>query len=190
MLTGRDINLVRYEARFARGLREPLADIYERAYAEKLDGQFRSRVRFLERLDAHLKRDGVVLIAAYDGDELVGFIYGFPLPPETGWWQGFEGELPPEVATATAEGRVRAVAELMVVPEHRRQGIARQLHNALIKDWSGESEGLATMLVDPANEPARSAYASWGWWLLGHLQPFLDSPRFESRALALPREER
>jgi transcriptional regulator with XRE-family HTH domain len=33
--------------------------------------------------------------------------------------------------------------------------------------------------------PARSAYEYWGWELIGHEQPFEDSPRFESRVLAL-----
>lgn len=180
---GAAVELRRLGADQARAIRETLADIYERAYADKLDGAFRSRGRFLERLDAHLERDGTELVAAHTGNELVGYIYGFPLPAATGWWKGFEGELPPEVAQATAEERVRAVAELMVVPERRRQGIAEQLHDALLEGW--RDEGIATMLVDPANTPARSAYVSWGWELLGHLKPFQDSPRFESRIKSL-----
>jgi len=162
-------------------MRETLADVYERAYADKLDGAFRSRGRFLERLDTHLERPGTELVAAYKSNELIGYIYGFPLPNDSGWWRGFEGELPPEVAQVTAEGAVRAIAELMVVPEQRRQGVARRLHDSLMETWHGG--GLATMLVDPANAPARLAYVSWGWELLGYLKPFPDSPRFEARVL-------
>ncbi len=167
----------------ARALRETLADVYERAYADKLDGAFRSRGRFLERLDAHLSRPGVDLVAAYKGSELVGYIYGFTLPAGTKWWDSFHGDLPPEVVEATKQGRMRAIAELMVVPKQRRQGIARRLHDELVRGWQGE--GYATMLVDPANTPARTAYKSWGWTLIGHEQPFEDSPRFESRLFPL-----
>lgn len=182
------VELRRIPADEARAMRETLADVYERAYADKLDGAFRSRGRFLERLDAHLERPGTELVALFKRNALIGYIYGFPLPNDTGWWRGFEGELPSEVEQATAEGAVRAIAELMVVPEERRLGNARHLHNTLMDAWHGE--GFATMLVDPANIPARSAYVSWGWELLGHLKPFSDSPRFESRILRLDRANR
>lgn len=180
-----NLELRRLDSDEARAIRETLADLYERAYADKLDGAFRSRGRFLERLDAHLERDGTEMVAANDGSQLVGYIYGFPLPRDTGWWSGFEGQLPTGVQDATKAGRVRAIAELMVVPERRREGIARRLHDALIEGWQTGAADLATMLVDPANTPARSAYVSWGWEMLGHLKPFLDSPRFEARVLGL-----
>jgi len=167
----------------ACSMREQLADLYERAYADKLDGAFRSRERFLERLDAHLSRPGVDLVAAHKDGQLVGYIYGFTLPAGSKWWDSFEGDMRPEVEAAARAGQMRAVAELMVVPEERRQGIARRLHDELIRGWQGQ--GYATMLVDPANTPARSAYESWGWKLIGYEQPFEDSPRFESRVLGL-----
>jgi hypothetical protein len=47
--------------------REVPADVYEEAYAEKLDGAFRSRVGFLDRLSAYVQRPGFELVAAEEG---------------------------------------------------------------------------------------------------------------------------
>jgi GNAT superfamily N-acetyltransferase len=65
----------------------------------------------------------------------------------------------------------------MVRPAWRRQGIARRLHD---EPLSGRSEVLGTILVDPKNTPARSAYYSWGWEKPGDIRPFDNSPVFES----------
>ncbi|MEK8173506.1 GNAT family N-acetyltransferase [Streptomyces sp. M19] len=86
-------------------------------------------------------------------------------------------EVPARVLDLTGQGQVFAISELMVRPAWRRQGIARVLHNALLTD---RPEELATILVDPKNTPARSAYYAWGWKKLGDIQPFDNSPVFES----------
>lgn len=179
--SGPDVTIRRIDVETARTMRDQLADLYEIAYADKLDGAFRSRTRFLERLDAHLDRD-TDLVTAEHADELIGYIYGFPLPPGTGWWTGFDGHLPDDLAALTKAGKVFAIAELMVTPPWRRRGIARRLHDALL---AHRSEAIATMLVDPANTAAMAAYEAWGWRPIGHVQPFPDSPHFESRILVL-----
>jgi ribosomal protein S18 acetylase RimI-like enzyme len=169
----------------ARAIRDRLADLYELAYADKLDGAFRSRPRFLDRLDAHLARDGFAMVTAEHDGTLIGYTYGFPLPPDTGWWTHFVGELPAHVADLTRRGALFAIAELMTVPDWRRRGVARRLHDALL---AGRPEMTATMLVDPTNTPAIHAYDSWGWKEIGAVQPFPDSPRFQAR-LRLERSE-
>ena len=42
------------------------------------------------------------------------------------------------------------------------------------------TEERVTLLVDPINEPARRAYAKWGYEVVGRIQPFPDSPKFEA----------
>ena len=73
--------------------------MYEEAYAEKLDGAFRSRHGFLDRLHGYLQRPGFDLVAASaDGEDLAGYIFGFPLGVTDrqhagggGWTSGPEG---------------------------------------------------------------------------------------------------
>ncbi|WP_405936236.1 GNAT family N-acetyltransferase [Streptomyces sp. NBC_00726] len=157
--------------------RELLADVYEEAYAEKLDGAFRSRDGFLDRLSAYVQRPGFELVQALDGDDLLGYIFGFAIAPTGTWWGGFHGDVPADVLDLTKASKVFAISELMVRPQARRQGIARLLHDQLL---AGRSEALGTILVDPNNTPARSAYYAWGWEKLGDIQPFENSPVFES----------
>jgi hypothetical protein len=41
------------------------------------------------------------------------------------------------------------------------------------------------LLVNPINTPARAAYAKWGYDMVGRIQPFPDSPKFEAMAKQL-----
>ncbi|GGP47305.1 GNAT family N-acetyltransferase [Streptomyces abikoensis] len=177
-----DLSLSRLDGRAADERREVLADVYEEAYAERLDGAFRSRPAFLDRLSAYVQRPGFELVSAMDGREFVGYIFGFGIAPSGTWWGGFRGAVPQEVREQTELGQVFAISELMVRPAWRRRGIARHLHDSLLE---GRRESLATILVDPANTPARTAYYSWGWEKLGDIQPFENSPIFESLAKRL-----
>ncbi|MEK8173505.1 hypothetical protein NKH77_44935 [Streptomyces sp. M19] len=81
----------RLDGKAAEDTRETLADVYEEAYAEKLDGAFRSRSGFLDRLSAYVQRPGFELISAYEDDALVGYIFGFGIAPSGTWWEGFRG---------------------------------------------------------------------------------------------------
>jgi ribosomal protein S18 acetylase RimI-like enzyme len=172
-----DLRFQRLDGSQADEQHQVLADVYEEAYAEKLDGGFRSRAGFLDRLGAYVQRPGFELVTAHEDDTLVGYIFGFAIAPSGSWWGGFRGDLPDRVKELTAQEQVFAISELMVRPTWRRQRIARQLHDELL---SGRSEALGTILVDPKNTPARSAYYSWGWDKLGDIQPFENSPVFES----------
>ncbi|MBT2387502.1 GNAT family N-acetyltransferase [Streptomyces sp. ISL-11] len=172
-----DLKLRRLDGKQADEQRSVLADLYEEAYAEKLDGAFRSRPAFLDRLAAYVQRPGFELVAADDGGTLVGYVFGFGIAPSGTWWGGFRGELPEHVRRLTEQEKVFAISELMVRPARRRQGIARRLHDALLVS---RNEELGTILVDPKNAPARTAYYSWGWEKLGDIQPFDNSPVFES----------
>jgi GNAT superfamily N-acetyltransferase len=98
---------------------------------------------------------------------------GFTPARHTGWWSGLVEPVDPAV-TAEDGSRTFAVTEIMVLAQHHRRGYAHLMHDILL---AHRREQRATLLVEPDNAPARSAYLSWGWQVLGDLQPFADSPR-------------
>ncbi|MGH4014109.1 MAG: GNAT family N-acetyltransferase [Pseudonocardiaceae bacterium] len=148
--------------------------IYAEANADRLGDPFYSWPRYWERLEAYSSRDGFGFVTGRLDDELVGYALGFPLPAGSGWWRGMRGEIDPALLTETGQ-RTFAVNELMVRPRWRRRGYARALHDALLRT---RPEARATLLVRPDNTAARQAYRSWGWYKVGELQPFFDSPIF------------
>ncbi|MGH3116992.1 MAG: GNAT family N-acetyltransferase [Streptomyces sp.] len=172
-----ELKLRRLSGTEAAARSELLADLYEQAYAEKLDGAFRSREGFLDRLSTYVQRPGFELVTADDNGTMAGYIFGFPIAPAGTWWRGFRSDLPLYIRELTEQGKVFAISELLVHPASRRRGIARRLHDELL---ASRGEELATILVDPKNTPARSAYYTWGWQKLGDIQPFDNSPVFES----------
>ena len=87
-----------------------------------------------------LLADGrTVFVAAFDGDEPVGFAFGYVLPRRHGKPTGM------------------FVYELGVAEPYRRQGIGRRLMQALL---AGQDE--AYVLTEPDNDAANALYASLG----------------------------
>jgi ribosomal protein S18 acetylase RimI-like enzyme len=172
-----------YDAAGARAIQDDLFALYAQIYAASLSDPFYSVERFAERFAGHSARPGYRLVTGRFDDELVGYVYGVPLSAATQWWTGLRGDVPPE-ATAEDGHRTFAVNEIMVDQRWRRRGIAKILHDTLL---AGRPEARATLLVDPDNVPARTAYLSWGWEMLGQLQPFPDAPVYDALVLDLAR---
>lgn len=170
-----------YDAAGARSIQDELFALYAQIYAASLSDPFYSVERFAERFAGHSARPGYRLITGRVEGELVGYAYGVPLPAATQWWTGLRGSFPPET-TAEDGTRTFALNEIMVDERWRRRGIAKSLHDRLLR---GRPERRATLLVDPGNTPARSAYLAWGWELLGQLQPFPDAPVYDALVLDL-----
>ncbi|MFI2708847.1 GNAT family N-acetyltransferase [Micromonospora sp. NPDC018662] len=169
----RDLDLRHYTAAEAMPLVEGLVDLYLRVYPD--GGEFHSEDRYRRQLSTHMERHGWSLVTATADGELIGYIYGFPLPAETGWWAGLEEPVPTGFTEETGR-RTFAVSELLVHPRRRRQGVARALHDQLV---GRRAEERATLLVDPDNTVARRAYDSWGWRYVTHLTPsWENAPRF------------
>jgi ribosomal protein S18 acetylase RimI-like enzyme len=159
-----------------------IVPLYEATHADQLDNPFYSTERFVERLHAYASRDGFALALARD--ELgapVGQAFGYPLPPGSRWWDGLITDVPDGFTTETGT-RTFALTELMVHPDHQRQGIARALHDRLLR---ARPEQRATLLVRADNTAANIAYAHWGWDVAGRLRPFPDSPTYDALLLDL-----
>ncbi|MBQ1021760.1 GNAT family N-acetyltransferase [Micromonospora sp. D93] len=158
----------------AKEILDQLVDLYLEVYAG--GGDFYSEDRYRRQLELHLQRAGWELVTATVHGALVGYIYGFPLPPQTRWWEGIHEPVP---AGFTEEDGTRtfALSELLVCPAWRRRGIAAALHDKLIE---GRAEPRTTLLVRPDNAVAQMAYSSWGWSKVTKLQPNWDrAPTFD-----------
>jgi GNAT superfamily N-acetyltransferase len=165
-------------------MREDLFALYARVYADHLNDPFYTIERFAERFEGHSSRPGYQLVTGHIDENLVGYAYGVPLAANTRWWEGLQGSFPP--GTVVEDGRrTFAINEIMVDERWRRRGVAHALHDTLL---AGRPEQRATLLVDPGNTPARTAYLAWGWQVLGQLQPFPDAPVYEALVLDLTDE--
>ena len=143
--------------------RESVADVYVEAYHGFSGEEFHDRQMFLRRFAEDVQAPGFDMVVT-GASRLAGCAYGFRLDREGGWWQGFRGELPRELEELTASGQGWVLAELMVVPAQRRCGVATALVRRLLER---SDTALVTVLVEPANVPARSAFQSWGWTRIG-----------------------
>jgi ribosomal protein S18 acetylase RimI-like enzyme len=173
--------VARFDASGLHEYRDDLLGVYAEVYRDRLDDPFFSLPRYWERLEAYGQRDGFSLVSGRLGGELIGYALGYTLPAGSRWWQGLRQAVDPALLEETGD-RTFALTEIMVRERWRRQGYARALHDALLKD---RPEERATLLVLPDNVPARSAYLSWGWNKLGELQPFDDAPVYDAMVVRL-----
>ncbi|MDJ0344012.1 GNAT family N-acetyltransferase [Streptomyces sp. H10-C2] len=166
----------------AEAQREAFADMYVESYRGAQGEEFHSRQGFLRRFAEHVQHPGFDMTIASD-PALVGFAYGFP--PDRGgeWWQGFVGGVPQDLEEHTASGQVFAVVELLVLPSHRRLGVAGRLQDMLL---SRSDAAVAAVLVETPNPPALAAYREWGWEKTGEVRRRPDRSVLEawSRSLA------
>jgi GNAT superfamily N-acetyltransferase len=167
------------------GLRDQLIDVHLDARANLLDNPFYSGERFGERLDNYAKDSTFALVTMSLDGHIIGYAFGGTLSATTRWWEGLRDATDPDLTRETGT-RTFAFRELIVRKEHQRQGYGRQLHDELLAD---RAEERATLLVRSDN-PARDLYLRWGWELVGKVQPFPDSPVFDSMVLDLNRFRR
>jgi GNAT superfamily N-acetyltransferase len=114
---------------------------------------------FARRWRVQCRQPGFALAEARHGGYLVGFAAGMPLRPSTSWWRELTSPLP-DAITTEHPGRTFALTDLLVRAAWRRQGIGRDLHDAIL---AGRAEERATLAIDPAAAPALAALQRWGW---------------------------
>jgi GNAT superfamily N-acetyltransferase len=171
----REVIFKRFDAAGSRRQRDVVSRIHLDAYAEEIatGDPFAGEAAFMTRFDAYTSRDGFDLVMAFDGDDPVGQAWGWPLTPETRWWEGLDAE--PEPGFTNEDGqRTFAFSEIMVRRAWTGKGVARALHDRLL---SGRPEPRATLLVRPENTTAYTAYTRWGWRQVARLRPgWPDAP--------------
>lgn len=161
-------------------LRDDLLQVHADANADRLHIPFYTVERYAERLDRYLQDPTFILVTSWLDGQLIGFAFGGALPAGTRWWQGLRDADEPDLTRETGS-RTFAFREFLVRQANRRRGYGHQLHDALLHD---RPEERATLLVRPEN-PAKQLYLRWGWRIVGKLQPYPDSPVFDSLVLDL-----
>ncbi|MEU9349179.1 GNAT family N-acetyltransferase [Streptomyces sp. NPDC048278] len=183
-MTSNDVEIRHYTSDHAAELRETLMDVYREVYADSIaDDPFNGVERFGRGLDGWSSRPGWTCTVAYDGDQVVGYAYGAPLPEGAAWWRGLLHPVPEHVVRETGT-RTYAISELMVRVPWRKTGVSRRLHDELL---APRKEGRATLLVRSSHPKVHALYVSWGWRLLGQLIPRIESaPKFDAMLVKLP----
>lgn len=150
----------------AEGLREDLADLYVESTTTPPGEEFRGRQEFLRRLADGVKLPGFDMLVA-EARSLTGCVFGFPVPRDGSWWQGFVGPLPENLEQLTASGHVFAVLETVVHPHQNARGLARRLQERLL---AGNQASLGVTLLAESDRSARAALEGWGWQEAGQVQ--------------------
>jgi ribosomal protein S18 acetylase RimI-like enzyme len=160
-----------------------IAPLYVATHKNVSDSSFYGADRFIERLRSHAKAPNFELVVASVEGQAVGQAYGYALPREARWWEFLTTSVDPQLIEEDGR-RTFAFCELMVHPNAQGHGIARSLHDEVLRS---RHESRATLLVREDNSTAQNAYRRWGWQKIGKLQPSSDSPDFDVLILDLAR---
>lgn len=140
--------------------RESVADLYAAAHRDPVSGQAPGREDFLRRFAEHdVQRPGFEMVIGSD-PALAGCCYGYPLDSADDRHRELTGELPDALREQGTVGGLFLVAELLVLPVHRRTRVATRLQETLLMR---SSAARAVVLLGSDNAPARAAFRSWGW---------------------------
>ncbi|MGW3971237.1 GNAT family N-acetyltransferase [Streptomyces ardesiacus] len=152
---------------------------YEEIYAAPpyLEGP-RDIAEFIEHYAVQTKRTGMRLVLAHDGDQVVGFTYGYYLAPDTRWWTNLQDVHLPAEETREDGRRTFVIIELAVRSAWRRRHVAARLHSLLLEDVHAERVTL-TVRPEPEAAPARRAYLAWGYRHVGTSHPWEDAPLYD-----------
>ena len=168
----------------AEGLREDLADLYVESSAAEPGEEFHDRQQFLHRLADDVKLPGFDMLVA-ESEALTGCVWGFSVPRDGSWWQGFDGPLPQNLEQLTASGHVFAILETVVHPHQHARGLARRLQERLLTDHQAS---LGVTLVDQSAGSTCAVFKNWGWQDAGRIERLPGPKAF--RVLVLPLGER
>ncbi|MBZ4319277.1 GNAT family N-acetyltransferase [Streptomyces huiliensis] len=137
--------------------------VYAEAFAEPPYGETEADVALtFDRFRAEAAHPAFrAALARTATGEPAGMALGTTLDLRSGWWD-------PYVAPADRH-RTFCLLELAVRAPHRRRGLARRLHDALLRTTDADR---SLLTVHHAATPARAAYHSWGYRTIAEADPW------------------
>lgn len=167
-----------YAREHAAAVRQTLLDVYAEVYAEEAaTDPFFSLPRFADRLSGHIGSPGWACVIGSVGDETVGYAYG--RPDTAADWEDVTSAT--EDIAAFSEDTF-GLCEIMVRTPWRGAGIARTLHDELMRE---RTERRASLLVEETHPRVRATYGRWGYRTVGRLRPADDAPVYEAMVMDL-----
>jgi ribosomal protein S18 acetylase RimI-like enzyme len=162
----------------AQRLFEPICTLYDQVFSQPPFRWTNDESQHHRKLLSSLMEEPSFGIATADADrQLVGFAYGYQLPPDTKWWQNFLEPVPDDLAQEWP-GRTFALIDLAVDQAWRGQGLGRELTEALL---GSRAEQRATLSVQPTAADTQAFYVHLGWRKVGRkkMAPGAVSPFFD-----------
>ncbi|MFJ4096442.1 GNAT family N-acetyltransferase [Kitasatospora sp. NPDC089913] len=161
-----------------------LREVFAEAFAEPPYSEGPVDVeRAFRRFRSQVRRRGFRAAIAFDGDDVVGMAYGYPLSANTGWWDTLIDAAPDELRHEDGQ-RTFGIFELAVQPGWRRLGIATRLHRALV---DGLDHARVMLNTRPEAASAQAAYLSWGYRRVGSAIPWEGAAHHDVMILDLTR---
>ncbi|BAU85384.1 acetyltransferase [Streptomyces laurentii] len=120
-------------------------------------------------------------LASTSDGEPVGMTYGYPLGPDTRWWDQLTRPVSEDVRREDGR-RTFGLMELAVRGPWRGQGIARRLHETLLDCTDAER---VLLNVHPDSKAAVAAYRAWGYRKIGEARPWADADLYDVMVLDL-----
>lgn len=184
-MTPSELTYQRFQGKEAANQLDAFLEAYEEVYAEPPYREGPSDIaEFIDHYQVHAQRAGMRLVLARNGDQVVGFTYGYLLPADSTWWDNVQEDLA-EDFTREDGTRTWVILELAVRKAWRRRGVAANLHDLLIEGLGVERVTL-TVRPEPEAKAAQSAYAKWGYREVGLSHPWAEAPFYTALILDLP----
>ncbi|WP_351234568.1 GNAT family N-acetyltransferase [Streptomyces sp. NPDC002133] len=156
MAQQRTIAIERMDGSAAVQAKDTFKLIYAEAFAEPPYNETEDDVAAAFRrfpVQARNRTFRAALARTEDG-EPIGMAYGYPLRPDTGWWDELTEPVPDDMRREDGH-RTFGLMELAVRQPWRGQGVARRLHKTLLDGIRAER---VLLNVHPANKAASAAY--------------------------------
>lgn len=168
------ISVVRLDGSAAARAQDAFRLVYAEVFAEPPYDETEAAVAATFRRFRAQTRKSTFLgaLATAEGGRPVGMAYGYPLGPQTGWWDRLMEPVPEDMRREDGR-RTFGLMELAVRAAWRRQGIARRLHETLLVGVEAER---VLLNVHPDSEAAVAAYRAWGYRKVGDARPWAGGP--------------
>jgi GNAT superfamily N-acetyltransferase len=158
------LRLARHDSAEAEGYLDDLCDAYADAYGA-VPGEDTSvkTSAFRDRATKALDAQNYELVTAHEDGRLIGFVFGYSVRADRGWWDGLTPE-PPKGFTDETGSRTVVVAEIEVRKAWQGKGLGHTLHDEFLRN---RTEERATLSTGPSADAARAIYERWGWQRAG-----------------------